>query len=133
MFRALPTYVRVLHLLLSVHFFSGIEIHQDVIDHCHSSLKAWSSSHCPTNAPRSHPQIIRGNGLCISATVGESILGFDRIYIGAAIERSNLLHISKLLSPGGILVGPGKTCFKCVQSRGNNVVTIWHMFYYVYY
>mmetsp|Transcript_38520 Transcript_38520/g.84544 ORF Transcript_38520/g.84544 Transcript_38520/m.84544 type:complete len:333 (-) Transcript_38520:280-1278(-) len=84
----------------------GIEIHQDVIDHCHSSLKAWSSSHGPTNAARSHPRIIRGNGLCISASVGESILGFDRIYIGAAIQRSNLLHISKLLSPGGILVGP---------------------------
>lgn len=96
-------------ILLRVALFStGIEIHQDVIDHCHSSLRGWNSSKNATNAARSHPQIICGNGLCISATVGESIVGFDRIYIGAAIERSSLSQISKLLSPGGILVGPGE-------------------------
>lgn len=87
---------------------SGVEIHQDVIEHCRSALREWASSRNTTYAARSHPQIIRGNGLCISATVGESVMGFDRVYIGAAIERSSLSQISKLLSPRGILVCPSK-------------------------
>jgi hypothetical protein len=33
-------------------------------------------------------------------------LGFDRIYIGAAIELYQLAMFKKLLKPGGILVGP---------------------------
>jgi len=52
-------------------------------------------------------QIIKGNGLNILQTKGESIVGFDRIYIGAAVDKEDLANITKLLSPGGILVGPG--------------------------
>jgi hypothetical protein len=35
-------------------------------------------------------------------------VGFDRIYIGAAVDRDEFGKIVKLLSPGGILVGPGE-------------------------
>lgn len=52
-------------------------------------------------------QIIKGNGLNILKTKGESVVGFDRIYIGAAVDKEDLAKITKLLSPGGILVGPG--------------------------
>uniref|UniRef100_A0A7S0FMZ4 Protein-L-isoaspartate O-methyltransferase n=1 Tax=Minutocellus polymorphus TaxID=265543 RepID=A0A7S0FMZ4_9STRA len=93
----------------------GIEIHRDVIDHCQNALKTWStkkpwgvnSTSTSNVSARSRPQIIHGNGLCISAKDGESMVGFDRIYIGAAIERDDLARMSELLSPGGILVVPG--------------------------
>jgi len=39
-------------------------------------------------------------------TRGEGVVGFDRIYIGAAVDRDDLENITKLLTPGGILVGP---------------------------
>jgi len=92
----------------------GIEIHRDVIDHCQNALKTWStkkpwgvnSTSTSNVSARSRPQIIHGNGLCISAKDGESMVGFDRIYIGAAIERDDLARMSELLSPGGILVVP---------------------------
>ena len=98
---------------------AGIEIHRDVIDHCQNALKTWStkksrdvnstasSSSTANVSARSRPHIIHGNGLCISTNDGESLVGFDRIYIGAAIERGDLSRMSKLLSPGGILVAPG--------------------------
>ena len=89
----------------------GIEIHRDVIVHCQNALKAWSAKKFQgpdTKTPkRSHPQIIHGNGLFISSQNGEAMVGFDRIYIGAATERDDLARMSKLLSPGGILVAPG--------------------------
>ena len=63
-----------------------------------------------TNADAgTHLKIIHGNGISVVSSSGESIVGFDRIYIGAAVERSDLPNITKLLSPGGILVGPGKS------------------------
>lgn len=88
---------------------AGIEIHCDVIAHCQNALKAWSSkkSEGLDTSARSHPQIIHGNGLCISSQNGEAVVGFDRIYIGAAIKRDDLARMSELLSPGGILVAPG--------------------------
>ena len=53
-------------------------------------------------------QIVKGNGLNILRTKGEGVVGFDRIYIGAAVDKEDLDNITKLLSPGGILVGPSK-------------------------
>ena len=52
--------------------------------------------------------IIKGNGLNILTSQGEGVVGFDRIYIGAAVDKEDLANIIELLSPGGILVGPGK-------------------------
>jgi hypothetical protein len=51
-------------------------------------------------------QLIRGNGLNVLKSKGEGVVGFDRIYIGAAVEREDIANITKLLSPNGILVGP---------------------------
>lgn len=84
----------------------GVEIHSDVIDHCHSALEEWHNAKINSELARPHFEIVLGNGLCISANIGESIAGFDRIYVGAAIEREDLIKLVQLLSPGGILVSP---------------------------
>lgn len=95
-----------------------MELHDDVIGHCKASLVKWGGASVNENGnistikfvndgtPDIH--IIKGNGLNILKSEGESVVGYDRIYIGAAIDSSELTNITKLLSPGGILVGPGK-------------------------
>jgi len=103
----------------SVNF--GVEIHEDVVNHCQESVTKWrcarekracgkrqsnSDASSTENDAGPHLHFIHGNGLNVSPTTGESVVGFDRIYVGAAVERSDLPKISKLLCPGGILVGP---------------------------
>jgi protein-L-isoaspartate O-methyltransferase len=95
-----------------------VELHDDVIEHCKASFAKWKVTSINENGnistisfmdddtPDIH--IIKGNGLNILNSEGESVVGYDRIYIGAAVERTDLTSITKLLSPGGILVGPGK-------------------------
>ena len=51
-------------------------------------------------------QFIHGNGLDIQVDVGESLVGFDRIYAGAALNYSQLVKIQNLLRPGGVMVAP---------------------------
>lgn len=85
----------------------GVEIHKDVIDHCKEAIANWKS-HYPPAQEISHLDLIHGNALQIDADKGESALGFDRIYIGAAIDKEELTRFRNLLSPGGILVGPGE-------------------------
>mmetsp|Transcript_9091 Transcript_9091/g.14909 ORF Transcript_9091/g.14909 Transcript_9091/m.14909 type:complete len:548 (-) Transcript_9091:120-1763(-) len=94
----------------------GVELHDDVIGHCKASLAKWRGASINENGnistvnffdddtPDIH--IIKGNGLNILKSEGESVVGYDRIYIGAAVDSTELTNISKLLSPGGILVGP---------------------------
>lgn len=53
-------------------------------------------------------EFVCGNGLEIDATKGECQFGFDRIYVGAAVQRSYLNKFAELLRPGGILVAPGR-------------------------
>mmetsp|Transcript_27675 Transcript_27675/g.40864 ORF Transcript_27675/g.40864 Transcript_27675/m.40864 type:complete len:573 (+) Transcript_27675:772-2490(+) len=57
-------------------------------------------------SPFPHLEIVHGNALHISSSKGESVVGFDRIYIGAALDSVDLHKLTALLSPGGILVGP---------------------------
>ena len=96
-----------------------MELHDDVIEHCKASFAKWKAASVredgnniftvtfmDNNTPDIH--IIKGNGLNILNSEGESVVGYDRIYIGAAVDRTELTNITKLLSPGGILVGPGK-------------------------
>lgn len=86
----------------------GIEIFPEVVEHCNASINEWKTSDSfIRNHPKhfAHLQIVHGNALNVS-NKGESVVGFDRIYIGASVDKSNLPHITKLLSPGGILVGP---------------------------
>jgi protein-L-isoaspartate O-methyltransferase len=85
----------------------GIEIHADVVQHSRAAIERWTRA--TTSSPPSI-QIIHGNGLDVLPTRGESVFGFDRIYVGAAVERRNLNKLSRLLRPGGILVGPGTYC-----------------------
>lgn len=88
-----------------------------MIEHCKASIARWKPNtveerdemcvfHFVDDTP--DVQIIKGNGLNILNTKGEGVVGFDRIYVGAAVSKANLATITKLLSPGGILVGPGK-------------------------
>ncbi|KAL7534664.1 hypothetical protein ACHAXR_006022 [Thalassiosira sp. AJA248-18] len=93
----------------------GVELHDDVIEHCKASIDKWKTNTVEERDGIStfhfmdstaDIQIIKGNGLNILKTKGESVVGFDRIYIGAAVDKEDLANITKLLSPGGILVGP---------------------------
>ncbi|CAJ1962717.1 unnamed protein product [Cylindrotheca closterium] len=82
-----------------------VEIHEDVIQHSTRAMECWKERHQSAMAI-SDIEIIHGNALEIDAEEGEAVLGFDRIYIGAAIETEDLHKFQKLLKPGGILVGP---------------------------
>jgi len=97
----------------------GVEIQKDVVQHARTCISEWRSAKKKSCGKRSagsmtakqdrdfiNPNIIHGSGLEISSKVGESVTGFDRIYIGAAIESEHLPKIKALLSQGGILVGP---------------------------
>lgn len=85
----------------------GIEIHADVVQHSKTAIEEWRRSTASPNTPSI--QILHGNGLDVISDKGESVIGFDRIYVGAAVERRNLNKLTRLLRPGGILVGPGKS------------------------
>eukprot|EP00540_Astrosyne_radiata_P004000 CAMPEP_0116841026 /NCGR_PEP_ID=MMETSP0418-20121206/10691_1 /TAXON_ID=1158023 /ORGANISM="Astrosyne radiata, Strain 13vi08-1A" /LENGTH=516 /DNA_ID=CAMNT_0004471397 /DNA_START=64 /DNA_END=1614 /DNA_ORIENTATION=+ len=80
----------------------GVEIHEDVVNHSKSAIARWQA----TQTEMPHMQVIHGNALYISKNKGESAMGFDRIYIGASVERTNLSKLTSLLKPGGVLVGP---------------------------
>mmetsp|Transcript_16045 Transcript_16045/g.39292 ORF Transcript_16045/g.39292 Transcript_16045/m.39292 type:complete len:480 (+) Transcript_16045:123-1562(+) len=82
-----------------------VEIHEDVVEHSTRAIECWKENHQPAQAI-SHIDIIHGNALEINPEEGEAALGFDRIYIGAAIGSEHLQQFQKLLKPGGILVGP---------------------------
>lgn len=98
----------------------GVELHDDVILHCKESVARWkTNSHVNEEKDGrfvfhfeeddiADIQIFKGNGLTISTSHGEGVVGFDRIYVGAAVSRADLANITSLLSPGGILVGPGE-------------------------
>lgn len=84
-----------------------------MVAHSRACIEKWANSTGKSMPDLPHIEIIHGNGLNISHTSGESATGFDRIYIGAAVEGSKLPSLTKLLRPGGILVGPGKSA--CLQ------------------
>ena len=87
-----------------------------MIQHCKASVAKWKTSIVEERGELStirfmddtaDIQIIKGNGLNIVNSKGECVVGFDRIYIGAAVDKAALANFTKLLSPGGIIVGPG--------------------------
>jgi len=83
----------------------GVEIYEDVIRHSLAAIAAWKAER---NCKVAHIEVVHGNALQIDYGTGECLFGFDRIYIGASIEKRNLPKLAGLLRPGGILVGPGK-------------------------
>lgn len=83
----------------------GVEIHDDVVQYSQSAISTWKSS--LDNPSRIPPmQVLHGNALHICPRTGEASRGFDRIYIGASVERAHLSKLTCLLKAGGILVGP---------------------------
>ena len=127
------------YTLISLIYVSktGVELHDDVIEHCKTSIAKWKNITIESRADEvsivhfidsaiADIQIIKGNGLNILKTKGEGIVGFDRIYIGAAVDKEDLESITKLLSPGGILVGPGM-----LYNNQNNILQCIHLFFNV--
>lgn len=80
----------------------GVEIHADVLQHCNAAINSWKLSQDNETA---HLSNFHGNGLNI-LDQGESLLKYDRIYVGAAIEAQDLEELGKLLAEGGVLVAP---------------------------
>ena len=74
--------------------------------HCHSAISKWKEA-VPAAQEHKNIHVMLGNALEIDADAGECILGFDRIYIGAAVSADELLWFKRLLKPSGVLVGPG--------------------------
>ena len=90
----------------SVHYC--VEIHEDVLRHSKEAITAWKKGLSPGHTIP-NIELIHGNALELSTNKGECALGFDRIYIGAAIQKYSLPMFKKMLKPGGILVGPGES------------------------
>lgn len=102
----------------SVHYC--VEIHEDVIRHSKKATDAWRKSHS-NKQMTANIDFIHGNVLELNTNKGECALGFDRIYIGAAIHKLNLHMFKKMLKPGGILVGPvGDELVKISRSQSEN-------------
>jgi len=96
----------------------GVDIHSDVIQHCDDAINSWKDSLEDEHAQFTN---FHGNGLNILDR-GESSLGYDRIYVGAAIEGQDLESLKDLLGEGGILVAPVDDCLTKVV-RMNNEIT----------
>lgn len=80
----------------------GVELQQEVLDHCMASIARWN-----VNDDLPHMEFIRGNGLHIDATKGESVIGYDRIYVGSSIDKRAVAKFAAMLRLGGILIAPG--------------------------
>lgn len=89
----------------SVHYC--VEVHEDVVQHAKESIASWKENYAPAQK-MCNIDVFHGNALELDTTKGECALGFDRIYIGASIDKQHLPKFKMLLKPGGILVGPGK-------------------------
>lgn len=99
----------VAHIMGPTGVCYGVENNVAVLAHCEAASQRFKlASPSAVVARLAYMEFIHGNGLAIDMTVGEPLLGFDRIYVGAAIERSRLNSIASLLRMGGVLVVPGK-------------------------
>lgn len=97
----------------------GVEIHREVVEHSQNAISEWKSTF-PAAIP--HIDIVHGNALNLAMEEGEALIGFDRIYVGAAIEPSALSKLTVLLKPGGVLVGPvGDELQKIVRIKNTTV------------
>ena len=70
-----------------------VEIHEDVIRHSKEAIEAWKATNSSSKRTP-NIEIMHGNALELCTDKGECALGFDRIYIGAAIHKHNL-HMFK--------------------------------------
>jgi protein-L-isoaspartate O-methyltransferase len=89
----------------SIHYC--VEIHKDVVSHAEEAIGRWKEAYSPAQKIQ-NINLIHGNALELDADAGECALGFDRIYIGAAVSKRDLPLFKSMRKPGGILVGPGR-------------------------
>lgn len=94
----------VAHIVGPTGICYGIELDRQAYDHGVESVDRWKKENKHLELPLM--EFIHGNGLSIDGGTGEAIHGFDRIYIGATIERSKMKELASLLRLGGIMVGP---------------------------
>jgi hypothetical protein len=97
----------------------NVDCHAEAIAHSKAAVDEWKAS-MPSDGAKDLPdmQFLLGNVLNMDVNQGECLRGFDRIYVGAALEKSNLAPLASLLKVGGILVGPGK-CRICIARFGS--------------
>lgn len=100
----------VAHILGPTGMCYGIELSRQAYDHGITSVNRWKGDNDEVELPLM--EFLLGNGLNIETKTGEASYGFDRIYVGAAINRSKLAELAALLRFGGILVGPGTLTFR---------------------
>ena len=100
------------HILGPTSSHVGVDIHEDVVQHCRDAIARWRKER-PASTPVPPMDIVHGNALHVDETKGEARVGFDRIYIGASVEKCKLASLAGLLRLGGILVGPGKSVNVC--------------------
>jgi protein-L-isoaspartate O-methyltransferase len=85
----------------------NVDCHAEAIAHSKAAVDEWKAS-IPDAKAIPDMQFLHGNVLNMDVNQGECLRGFDRIYVGAALEKGNLAPLASLLKVGGILVGPGK-------------------------
>ncbi|KAL7580248.1 hypothetical protein ACA910_012985 [Epithemia clementina (nom. ined.)] len=81
----------------------GLDVHANVVEHCRNAIRDWREA---SDLELPLIDIIHGNALHIETDKGEAVTGFDRIYVGASVDRRKLPNIVKMLRLGGIFVGP---------------------------
>lgn len=93
----------------------GVELSKFTYEHCLASMERWKANR--EGILPAHMEFTCGNGLNIDTSKGEGVLGFDRIYVGAAIANRDLGSLKALLRVGGVLVAP-------VDSRLEKIVRV---------
>lgn len=88
----------------SVHYC--VDICEDVINHARTTIASWKKHEAANVCKTQNIELFTANALELNINKGECALGFDRVYIGAAIEKKNLNMFKNMLKPGGVLVGP---------------------------
>ncbi|GKY90528.1 hypothetical protein MPSEU_000026500 [Mayamaea pseudoterrestris] len=96
----------VSHILGSASTTFGVDIDAQVLAHSTRAVDEWLDSRANGDKGLAQMEVVHGNGLCISSDQGEGAIGFDRIYVGAAIKKQSMNQLVELLKPGGIFVGP---------------------------
>jgi protein-L-isoaspartate O-methyltransferase len=84
----------------------NVELQDEPFRHGQQAVQQWQQE----SMQRRHPKMefLQGNGLVLHPSEGEACMGFDRIYVGAALELEALQPVANLLRPNGVLVCPGK-------------------------
>lgn len=92
----------------------GVELQREAFDHCMASVERFKT-HGATDSGLAHMEFFCGNGLNIDSSVGESLVGYDRIYVGASLPSGHLPRLASLLRRGGILIAPGTLNTQYIQ------------------